>query len=77
LKDVVHDAQQKLKRWPDGFSLAYGGVPMNHLLTHFCIRHKTVPRSDQALEENLSLTFVRLRSPDEVYRNIRIDKDQV
>jgi len=77
-EDVVHDVQQELKRRRDGFSLAYGGVPMDYLLKHFCIRHEAVPSSDQPLEENLSLTLVRVRAPMRyigMFESIKIKPD--
>jgi hypothetical protein len=46
------------------------------LLKDFGVCHQALSGSNQTLQEELTLIFVRVRSADEVHRDIGVDKDQ-
>lgn len=75
-EDIIHNLQQDLKRGINRVSFAYGSIPMHDLLKHFGVGHEALSRRDQALQEHLRLTLVRVRRADEVHRDIGIHKDQ-
>ncbi len=75
-KNVVHDIQDELEGRPDRFSSVDRSVPMDNLLQHFCVNHKTLSRCNQALQEKLRLGLVRVRRTNQVHRNVGVDKDQ-
>jgi len=75
-EDIIHNVQKQLECRPNGFPLAYGGIPMQDLLKHFGVGYETLSRRDQAFQEKLRFGLVRVRRTDEVHRDIGIDKDQ-
>jgi len=75
-KNIVNDVQNYLEGWPDGLPFADCRVPMQDLLQHFRVSDQPLSRRDKALQQNLSLTLMRMWSADEVHRDIGIDEDQ-
>jgi hypothetical protein len=56
----VDDVQSYLERGSDGLSLINGRIPMENLLQHFSVGDKTLPRCNQAFQDDLRLCLVRM-----------------
>ena len=60
----VDDVQHHLEGWSDGFALFNSRLSMENLLQHFGVSNETLPRRNQALQNHLCLSFVRVRRSD-------------
>jgi len=72
----VDHFQRHLKRWPDGFALINRRITVENLLQDFSVSDETLPRRNEALQDNLYFGLVGMRGADQVHRNIGIYEDQ-
>ena len=75
-KNIVNDVQHNLEGWSDGFPFADCRVPMQDLLQHLRVSNQSLSGRDEAFQQNLRLTLMRMWRADEVHRDIGIDEDQ-
>ena len=74
---LVDDVQGNVERRSDGFAPVNSRVTVENLLQYLSISDETLPRSDQALQDNLGLCLVRMCGSDQVHRDVGIDEDQL
>lgn len=48
---------------------------MQDLLEHFGVGHQPIARRHRVAQQPLGLILVRMRSPDEVHEDVRVDED--
>ena len=75
-KDVVDDIQECLKCSPDHHSTVDGCVTVEDLLEHFRVGDQSLVPCCQAFQQDLCLRLKPMFAPNQVHRNVRVDKDQ-
>ncbi|HVK87865.1 MAG TPA: hypothetical protein VM513_27285 [Kofleriaceae bacterium] len=74
-KDLVDDAEQSIERGLDRVLPLDRHIPMKNLLQYLGVGDETLTIRDRALDQALRVDLVRMRSSDEVHREVRIDED--
>jgi len=60
----VDDIQRNLQGWSDRFSFFNSRITMENLLQHFSVGNETLPRCNQALQDDLCIGLVWVRRSD-------------
>lgn len=74
-KHFVDDSQQRVEGGLDRIAPIDGDVAVKDLLQHLGVGHESCPLGDVSLEQPLRVSLVRMRSSDEVHRNVGVDED--
>src|SRR5215831_14153757 len=74
--NVIDDIQHCPKRRLDSVTFLNGRISTKNFLQHLGVCYQALTGSNQTLEEDLGIGFVRMRCSDKVHRYIRVDKDQ-
>ena len=73
--NLVHDLQRYSYRGINRITPVNRIIAMQNLLEYFGIGHQAFAFGDQALQKDLGFRLMRMRRPDQVHRNVGIDKD--
>ena len=64
------------ERWLDCLAAIDRHVTVQHLLKHLHIGDQPLPGRDRAFHEALRIDPMRMRDPDEVHQDVRVEEDQ-
>ena len=75
IKHLIDDSQQGVERWLDGVPAVDGGVAMQDLVQHLCIRDQALTVADKLLKQSLCVAFVGVGRAHEIHGDVRIDQN--
>ena len=74
-KDFVGDSENRVEGGLDRVAPADGDIPVENLLEHFRVRDEPLFQGNEFLQKLLGVPFVRMRRPDQIHRDVRIEED--
>lgn len=74
-EDLVDNTLESVVGRLNGIASLDGNVAMEDFLKYLRARHEALIPCDASLEQTLGVGLMRVRCPDQVHRDIRVDKD--
>ena len=71
---LIDDSEQGVECRLNGITAIDGDVAVKYFLQDFRVRDETYALAEQPLEQSLGIALVRMRGPDEIHRDIRVDE---
>ena len=74
-QNLIRQSQQGVESWLNRVAAADGHIAVENFLEYFGVSHQTLALAYEFFEPTLCIAPMRVRSTDEIHRNVGIDEN--